>query len=286
MFDLPDSEKAPGVADWVELELAGGELSLSKAKVASVVEASCGAEPRETFLTDVWRELGRRQSRYQRPPFVVQNDLVIREDTDPATPEYLTCLLFSLYGVSDAHRSDPKLFERLTAEAVRNYLGGEVYVFGWPPLPNIPTDIANRVREVARQACERFVEAPLDRYKDRGVDVIAWKSIAEPTTSDHRSGQIVMLSQCAAGADWRGKTTQLPYGAWTQYIHWAADPLVSFAVPRVISDDLWHDISREVEGVVFDRIRLVNLLPAGVADVGLKGELTAWTDAELLEAKV
>ncbi len=286
MFDLPDTEKSHGVADWIELELAGGESSLSKAKVAAIIESSSGAEPKETFLTDVWRELERRQSRYVQCPFVVSGDLVHRQGDAAASTEYVVCLLFSLYGVSDVHRSDPKLFERLTGEAVRNYLGGQMYVFGWPPLPDVPADIAKRVREVAERTRERFVEAPAARYKDRGVDVIAWKPFNESPDGRHRSGQLVMLSQCAAGADWPGKTTQLPYGAWTQYIHWAADPVVSFAVPRVIPDDRWHDVSREVEGIVFDRIRLLNLLPTGVSDAGLRREMEEWTRSEIEQATV
>ena len=44
---------------------------------------------------------------------------------------------------------------------------------------------------------------------------------------------------------------------------------MGFSVPVVISDDHWHDISKECGGVLFDRVRLVNLLPDGVQDEGL-----------------
>jgi hypothetical protein len=130
---------------------------------------------------------------------------------------------------------------------------------------------------------ERFIEAPAIRYKDRGVDIIAWKHFEEPDHSDSRSCQFVVLSQCAAGHNWRDKTRELPMGSWVQYLHWANVPMTGFAVPCVIDDDLWHDVAREVEGLVFDRIRLVNLLPKGVQDADLKGELATWLNEQIEE---
>ena len=38
------------------------------------------------------------------------------------------------------------------------------------------------------------------------------------------------------------------------------------------------DVAREVDGIVFDRVRLLNLLPNGSADADLKPELLAWRD--------
>jgi hypothetical protein len=70
-----------------------------------------------------------------------------------------------------------------------------------------------------------------------------------------------------------------------RYIHWACNPITSFAVPRVIPDDLWHDISEEA-GVLFDRIRLINLLPNGVSDPELRTAIQTWITGEIEEAKV
>ena len=271
-------ENAARVADWVELELCIDGASISRSKVASIVEQSTGAEPGEPFLSDVWRQLRQRKDRYATPFFEIRGNVAkSRDDIDAgASLVYKTCLFFSLFGASSRRRSDPKLFERLAAEAIREYVGGESFVFGWPVLPDVEADIAIRVRQVAEATRERFVEAPAARYKDRGVDIITWKPFAEPDADKRRTCQFVLLSQCAAGHDWRGKTAELPFSSWTQYIHWASDPGVGFAVPCVIDDDLWHDTAREVEGILFDRIRLVNLLPAGVSEAGLTAELEAW----------
>ncbi len=286
MFQLPDAESPPAVADWIELELAAGELQLSKAKVSSIVESVTGSEPGEAFLSDVWRELEERQSRYSKQFFLCDGDLVHRSLDQASPPEYTACLLFSLYGVSDEYRTDPKIFERLSAEAIKNYVEGKAFVFGWPVLPDVQADIALRVKDVAAAAKEKFVEAPADRYKDRGVDVIAWKPFLEHSAGEHRSNQLVILAQCAAGANWRQKTGQIPHKSWTQYVHWACDPLQGFAVPRVIPAELWHDISRESGGILFDRIRIVNLLPNGVEKEDLRVEIGAWVARELEESRV
>jgi hypothetical protein len=286
MFELPDAESPPTVADWIELELAAGEEQISKTKVSSIIESETGSEPSEAFLSDVWRDLEERQSRYSQHFFRCDGDLVHRS-LGAATPsEYIACLLFSLYGVSDEHRTDPKIFERLAAVAIKNYLRGKVFVFGWPVLPNVQADIALRVKDVATAAREQFAAAPAERYKDRGVDVIAWQPFDEHIGGEHRSNQLVILAQCAAGSNWRQKTTQLPMKSWTQYVRWACDPLPGFAVPRVIPSELWHDISRESEGILFDRIRIVNLLTNGVQDEELSAQVAEWVALELEDSRV
>ncbi len=285
MFDLEDTESSSSLADWIELELGNGESSLSKSKVSSVVEEISGYEPSEALLSFVWQHLEIRQERYLHEFYKIQGDIAIRASNDPVPLEYIACLLFSLYGISEEHRPNPKIFERIAAEAIKNYLQGEVFVFGWPVLTSTPVDIGQRVKAVATAARERFVESPAPRWKDRGVDVIAWKPFQEHVTGEHRSGQLVILAQCAAGKNWREKTTELPYPSWTQYIHWACDPLQGFAVPQVITDDLWHEISRE-SGILFDRIRIVNLLPDGVQDADLRNDIEKWIKEEIQDEKI
>lgn len=284
MLELEDATDSSRVADWVELELSVGEPSFSKSKVSSVVRDATGVEPSEAFASDVWQHLRTRIALHSSPYFHIEGDLATRDDdvTDGRL-EYEVCLFFSLYGASVREGADPKLFERMAAEAIGRHIGGSVFVFGWPVLPNVQTAIAARVRQVAQLLRERFVEEPASRYKDRGVDIITWKPFAEPDHTNSRSGQIVVLSQCAAGHDWRKKTRELPMASWIQYIHWATDPMRAFAVPCVIGDDLWHDIAREVEGLVFDRVRLINQLSDGVQDEQLRGALAEWRTEQLQE---
>jgi hypothetical protein len=51
----------------------------------------------------------------------------------------------------------------------------------------------------------------------------------------------------------------------------------------VVGADLWHDVAREVEGLVFDRVRLLNHLPQGVQDTDLKAGLDTWLTQQLQE---
>ena len=287
MLELPDAEDAARVADWMELELSRGEPSFSKSKLASVLRDAGGVDPGEPFTSDVWRHLRRRIARHSTDYFEIRGDLALRcDDVTAGRMEYEVCLFFSLYGASVQTGSKPKLFERMCAEAVSHYVGGKVFVFGWPVLPDVQTAIAARVQQVAGLMGERFVEAPAARYKDRGVDLIAWKPFSEPDDSDHRSGQFVVLSQCASGHDWRDKTRELPMPSWKQYIHWATNPMAGFSVPCVIDDDLWHDVNNEVEGIVMDRIRIANLLATGIQNAGLRAELVEWVDEQVEEHRV
>ena len=286
MLVLPDADDAERVADWVELELSLGEASFSKSKISSIVRDTAGVEPRETFASDVWRHLRRRASLYSIDFFEIHGDMIVRrEDVTQGRLEYQVCLLFSLYGAAQRQGSNPKLFERMSAEAVDRYVGGKSFIFGWPALPDVQAEIGNRVRQVSELLQERFVEAPAARYKDRGVDIISWRPFAEPDVTDRRSGQFVLLSQCASGHNWPNKTRELPIGSWVEYIHWATNPMVGFVVPCVIDDGMWHDITREVLGLVIDRVRLVNHLPNGVQDGQLKSELEVWVAEQIIEHK-
>jgi hypothetical protein len=106
---------------------------------------------------------------------------------------------------------------------VEEYLSGQAIVFGWPFEPEVETEdeesqIKRKIRKVAEELNERFVEAPPARFNDRGVDVIGWIPFY-----DQRTGQLVLLVQCTAG-DWKSKQP-VPLDNWCQYIHWTRDPI-------------------------------------------------------------
>jgi hypothetical protein len=224
MFSLPRDDRS-SVADWIELELAldSTRVTISKAFVSSILEQEMGSNAEEIFLTDVWRLLERREELYRAPPFHVQDDLVTRSDENPIHDAYVACLFFSLYGVR-TNRSDPKLLERIAAICIEKYLNGTSYVFGWPPLKAIPKSIQDRISSLSAMMRERMAELPLAKYKDRGVDVVSWKAFGDEAHGEHRSGQVTLLTQCAAGQDWATKKNDVPLEAWKQYIHWASPP--------------------------------------------------------------
>jgi hypothetical protein len=270
MIDLPDPQSSESVADWVELQLTLGNKKMSRGEVSSAIEAASGFEPSDAFLSDVWRELSRRQGLYALHLFSVKG-LGVSATTSKktiVTAAYKACLFLSLYGVHDQKVS--KLFERVTCCAVEQYLNGKAAVWGWDGTGNIGA----RMQKLADILGERFSYPPPAHYKDRGVDVVGWKPFP-----DSRSGQIVLLAQCAAGFDWRTKRP-VPIGAWCQHIHWAAPPGVAFAVPRIVSPTDWHDRSVDL-GLLLDRARLVNLLADGCSDSSLEKDLSLWIKDQL-----
>ena len=265
MIRIPDPSSLTVVADWIELYVATTGEMVSKAKLSSLLESSSGEEPRESFISDVWRELTSRKKLYKSAPFSI--DRLAIEPTEDQNPEttYIACLLIALYGPIDSSVNVAKLFERLSCLAIKQYLSGEGIVFGWPVDADEETSIRERVIKVASRLNERYAEPPREKYKDRGVDVIAWKPFSEP-----RNSQVVVLLQCASGKDWRSKTRDLPLRSWEQYIHWSNNPIKAFAVPCVISSYDWHDVSKEA-GILFDRIRITNLID----EIGSKDKLLA-----------
>jgi hypothetical protein len=283
MLTLDDPDDAERVADWVELELSLGQSSFSKSTLISIIRDAGGSE-HESFASDVWQNLRERIALYSTKFFEIKGDLVTsHNDVVDGRLEYEVCLFFSLYGASSLTGSNPKLFERMSAEAIEKHFNGTSFIFGWPLLEGVETEIAARVKQVSKLLRERFAESPQHRYKDRGVDIISWKPFAEPSHDSRRSSQLVVLSQCAAGHNWRSKAHELPMAAWKQYIHWATDPLSAFVVPCVIREDIWHDVARDVDGLVFDRVRLINNLSLGVTNPELKTALKTWCKEQIDE---
>lgn len=192
--------------------------------------------------------------------------------------------MLSLFGVQGNTQPPAKLFERLTCEAIGRYLSGSGAVFGSPSDQDETQDkresqIKRRIKKFADDLKERFCEAPPSRFNDRGLDVIGWIPF-----SDERSGQVVVLLQCAAGHNWRDKLP-VPIDAWLQYVHWACNPLKAFAVPCVVDEKDWHEMSKD-KGILFDRVRILNLLSDGVKDPALCNELDSWVTNQLTDLNV
>jgi hypothetical protein len=70
--------------------------------------------------------------------------------------------------------------------------------------------------------------------------------------------------------------------AWKKYIHWASEPIPGMVVPCVINERAWPNQSDDY-GLLFDRVRLMNLLQGGLNDPELETELQAWVHNQLEE---
>ena len=262
----PDSKEE--VADWVELFVALNKESISKAAVGSFVEKSRGSEPDETFVDNIWVELERREKLYgDNPPFKVEPRNIIPSINWEKNPEYVMCLLLSIFGNTENATATGKLFERLSAEAIKKYLGSEIIIYGHPSYYS--------AEEIAEKLNERFNYRPSSNFKDRGLDIIAWKPFG-----DSRLGQLIVLFQCASGHNWRSKLLMLPLKDWCSYITWGCDPLKGFTLPQIVAQDEFETCSHD-GGILIDRARIYrNSLSADFGD-SLREELKNWCDNKI-----
>lgn len=281
MIEIQNPRSETDVADWIELTISLTEKPLSKTYIAKALEQVGAEEVQEAFIAGVWRELSYRQKLYSPALFSVEARTIEPSPEVRARIEYRACLLLSLFGLPENAQLPSKLFERLTSKAMECYLSGSTAVFGWPfDLTDTPDDkesqIKRKIKSLSSAMCEKFCEAPPPSFKDRGLDVAGWIPFGES-----RSGQVVILLQCAAGHNWRDKRA-VPIHNWNQYITWACDPVRAYAVPCVVTERDWHEQSRE-KGILFDRIRILNLLSDGLTDETLLGELDTWVQDQLAD---
>ena len=276
-MEIPNPDNIENVSDWVELTISYNNSRLSKAKLARYVEEASGSETEESFINNVWNELERRESAYKNPPFKVESRIVYSLIDWKDIPAYLTCLIFSVYGGCYGLSTSAKLFERIASQTIERYAGFKTKIFGWPVEPGDPKNIKARVEMLARDMNERFIEPPDAAKKDDTLDIAAWKPF-----HDKKSSQIVLLVQCATGGHWEQKSCELRIRAWGQYIHWGCPPLAGFAIPHIVGEKKWLDLTRDA-GLIMDRVRIYNILVETAEDEALRSELREWCQKQITE---
>ena len=237
----------------------------------------CNSEAGEAVADRAFEELTRRNDLYTPSvyPFELSGDhLMPRTQVDDSIYLFLRFLSDGqvLMGLSpDLVRRARKLFESLSALALLNYLGGkansaDAVVFGFPREERLPKTFKDALNELCVLAGEHPKhsseicrnDAPkLATAKDDGLDVVVWRDF-----SDHRRGKLLVFGQCATGDDWQEKLCDMPSASkWCET--WLnsppfVDPVRSFFVPVVISDESWEYASRRA-GILFDCTRIATL---------------------------
>jgi hypothetical protein len=110
------------------------------------------------------------------------------------------------------------------------------------------------------------------RPADAKLDVVAWRDFR-----DRREGKLIGFGQCAAGADWKEKLSELDHQAFRK--KWfredlAVDPVRLFFLPRRLGRMDWRHTSID-GGILFDRCRISH--HAGFLTGELAERVTAWT---------
>jgi hypothetical protein len=270
-YSIPDTINRESIADRVEFFVTLTKGELAKSELGAYMESSSGSEIDADIVDSAWQELEYREFLYgERPPFAVEGALVRSLIDWENLPEYMTCLIFALEGNPTDSLSSGVLFERITEQAVRNFISGKCLRTRSPR--KIP------VIKIAGAVNEKFNYEPPSYRQDRDLDVVAWKDFG-----DNRSSQVVILIQCAAGHNWKSKLKDLNLDAWTKYIHFACRPIKGFSIPVIISDKTELEEHSTDGGVIIDRSRIYrNVISSSPSD-HLRDELKAWCKRRIAE---
>jgi hypothetical protein len=269
-FDIPDASNISSVADWIEFSITYENSSISKSAVSSKIEGGMGEEPNDTFLSSIWDELEVRMNLYGNPPPFICSSLEVTSTINwTSNPEYLMCLILALTGNSSDPTPSGKLFERISMEAAKHYIKGNAIIFGHPRLLSI--------LEICQLTNERFKSELPSNYKDRGLDVIAWKPF-----DDNRGNQIIILMQCAGGYNWTSKTGDVILRTWKEkYMTFGCTPIRGFSTVVVISDrNRFEEISFETD-LLFDRPRIYRNTRQFELDITLRPAILDWCNNRL-----
>lgn len=254
--------------EWIELNLLKNNLPISKSTIISFVpqiDDTNDADERIEELVDSWiSELMLRNFSYPIPLYEQKGNTIYPIASLKDFPEYFLCLYFSYAGASN-DTVGTKLFERISAIAIKNFIGGDVFTFGFPSTKNL-NDFLNDVETVTFE--KRGVMANND-YKDDGVDVLCYKKF-----EDNRSSNLYVLLQCAAGVNWKSKKP-IHIERWITYILWSSrNVLTSISTTEYVNQRQWPKSASDY-GILLDRTRILNWYSKSIDNV-LRAEVISW----------
>ena len=269
MIDLPDTNSPCAMADLIEFRVIHEQKPMSKAKMAAVLQSYVPDLQVDT-VDSVIGELERRCHLYGKStPFAIDRDRITPLIKWEKTPELLMCLIFSLNGVRKKRGIDDgtKLFERLSNEVVRSYLGGEAEVIGFPN----ENGLIKQLQSISKKTGEGIGQRkPRPKDKDKGVDIIAWKP-----HGDDRPNQIVLLLQSGAGIH-SSQKKPISVRAWHEFINWSADPIPGIIIPHIVSIEGFTEL-RDDYNLIFDRVRICKAVyNKTLSDTSLRKQILTW----------
>jgi hypothetical protein len=256
------------LADWLELlaltapDSNSSYSDLERALRREGVSESPNNGDLEQLLQAVASEIQLRSSAAGAAyPFEVeQRSIALREPIEKFVP-YVFCLCISYLDgdrLLDQHPFPRRMFERLSSEAAKSYVGGDAVRFASPRVKSeIPEDFPEAVNELCKRIGEGqgFRLKRLHSEKDDAIDIVAWRDFP-----DMDEGKLLLFGNCATGTNWDGKLDELQPDIFCE--EWMNEVPVSVKVsiralfvPRRLDKSRWKKVSRR-SGVIFDRCRL------------------------------
>lgn len=289
-------------ADWLELTaLAAADRSRSLQDLIQVIRRSGtsdavvdddedaakhdrGSEVSQAVAEAAWAEVEARSTACGGAyPFNIERQLLqARKSADLSI--YVFLLLLSNFGAKAGPRdvNAYRIFDDLAAQASSSYLQGDAYVFGFPRRvapSKFPAAIDDLCLQMGEGQGNR--RRPTTKYqKDAKLDIVSWRHF-----EDGRPGKLIAFGQCATGANWKSKLSEMQPRAF--YSTWLAEnpvipPMRMFFMPFRISEDEWMTVGYSA-GIVFDRCRLAH--HAQDVDDEVKSQLAEW-NRDLMRNKV
>jgi hypothetical protein len=274
MIAFPDVNHNPKIADWVELYITYNNRPLSKSKLIKEIQKEASDledDDVEPIVDSVFNELTHRIKFYGAScPYQIVGSTVTPNYKWSDLPEHTLCLIFSLYGVEKKKgvSDGTKFFEQISDVAIKSFFNCQTMILGFPNKSNLTGQVADFIRNSLEVKGHKN---PKPKDKDKGVDIIAWKSF-----EDNRNNQLIMFIQCGAGYHFHQKKP-IDIKGWARIIDFRVDPLTGIAIPGLVNDaDTWESLSNEYK-IVFDRPRIIkNLFASPHIDNALRSKLKAW----------
>lgn len=253
--------------EWLELNLLRTGEPISKSLIIELANGYFEEEEIEKEVDGWMRELDLRNSLYSNAFYNVNQNKITPLKSWDEIPEYYLCVYYSYYGAKDASIGT-KLFEKISALSLKNFIGGETYSLGFPEGKGL-NDYLDEFITFCYE--KRGLKANTD-YKDDGVDVIGFKLF-----QDGRSANLYVLQQCAAGNHWRTKN-KIEINRWSNYIIWYPECIIlSIATVDFVSQREWEKRTSSY-GMLMDRVRIYNTLYQNDVLESLRNEVLEWAE--------
>lgn len=285
MLELPTNiQDIVSLADWLEISaLNAGDKNASAGDLQNALQLVADHQTAETLTLSTFLELeDRRSAAADSYPFIIDQGRVLQTQSDPNKyVAYIFCLLLSHFGWKNQKNIAVNpwlLFEDLSCIAAKHYVQGEVYQFGTSRRENGLASFHDAINEL----CVRLGEGAGIRTvktlnkKDDHVDLVAWKGFA-----DRRESKLILFGQCASGAKWEDKVSELqPNAFWN---HWMQESETSqlcrsFFVPHCIAyqdGEKWRYLAR-YGGILFDRCRIAYWSKTDTSAIIEDGRYSQW----------